>query len=330
MTKIALACDSSLGGSDDAPLKELLTKVLGRAETHVEESCLPRPFNESYATVAADIRVQTAQSNEDLLRKLTPADRAARLEELQKRLTGTDIRGPHEPGDTVVDKFGSLCESDRLRRIRWDQCISRGHELTSNKKKDQRLAVQSSGELKISSASRVGPCDTSSEILLRYCFIRRALAMEQAYILAYHHHDRWLGKIMSCRLETVPPGFSGTTFKQIEAVDKSCSSYWLRGHAVALRRVIMGGCAINTLRHACTARSLSLLQPNPIAVRPVHVPYFRIVEFGLQQTPQGSRLCISFNLKKCSNSVQNQRREKGQCRCLKQHAALHCPMRRKD
>ena len=91
MAKFAFACNFSPGGSDGAPLKELLTKVLGRAATLVEESCLRRPFNESYATVAADIRVQTEQTNEDSLCKLAPADCAARLEEQQKRLTGIDM-----------------------------------------------------------------------------------------------------------------------------------------------------------------------------------------------------------------------------------------------
>jgi hypothetical protein len=82
--KFAFACNFSPGGGDDAPLKELLTKVLGRAATLVEESCSRRFSNESYATVAADIRVQTEQTNEDSLRKLAPADRAARLENNRK------------------------------------------------------------------------------------------------------------------------------------------------------------------------------------------------------------------------------------------------------
>ena len=52
-------------------------------------------------------------------------------------------------------------------------------------------------------------------------------------------------------------------------------------------------------------------------------------------TPQGHRLCFSFNLKKCSNSVQNQRCDKGLhlCAvkgCFKQHAAVECPMKKKD
>ena len=44
--------------------------------------------------------------------------------------------------------------------------------------------------------------------------------MEQSNILAYHHHDKWLETILACRLETVPAGYSRTTFQQIEAADK--------------------------------------------------------------------------------------------------------------
>ena len=79
MAKFAFACNFAPGGSDDKPFKELLNKVLGRDATLVEESCLRRLFNESYATVAADIKSQTEQTNEESLRKLAPADRAARL-----------------------------------------------------------------------------------------------------------------------------------------------------------------------------------------------------------------------------------------------------------
>ena len=105
MAKFAFSCNFAPGNSDDKPFKDLIAKVLGRDATLVEESCLRRMFNESYATVAADIKSQTEQTNEESLRKLAPADRAARLEEQQKRLTGLEIRGPYEPGDSLVDKF---------------------------------------------------------------------------------------------------------------------------------------------------------------------------------------------------------------------------------
>ena len=94
MAKFAFACNYSPGGSDDKPFKDLISKVLSRDPNLVEESCLRRLFNESYATVAADIKSQTEQTSEDLHRKLAPADRASRLEEQQKRLVGITIRGP--------------------------------------------------------------------------------------------------------------------------------------------------------------------------------------------------------------------------------------------
>ena len=121
----------------------------------------------------------------------------------RQRLSGIRIRGPYEPGDTLVDRFVSFMKMTGFNGYH-GTCVSREHELLSSSKRDQRLVVQSSGELKLTSSSKVEPCDTSSEILLRYCLICRGLAMEQANILAFTNHDKWLEKILACRLETVP------------------------------------------------------------------------------------------------------------------------------
>ena len=305
MAKLAFACNFSPGGSDDKPFKDLLTKVLGREATLVEESC-----------------------------------------------------------------------SDRLQWISWDQCVSREHELMHTSKKDQRLVVQASGELKFTSSVKYEPCDTSSEILLRYCFIRRALAMEQANILAYKHHDKWLEKIMACRLEIVPHGFARTTFQQIEAADKRLFVLLAEKTRGGIKATATGRPCDNHFE-ACmnSTEVMSLLQPKPIAVRlsdeppskkprldkpsPDKAPFEKpgkgrnkgkgkatpsqfmripteLLSLGCTgATPQGHRLCFSFNLKKCSNNVQNQRCDKGLhlCAvkgCFKQHAAVECPMKKKD
>ena len=127
MAKFAFSCNYSPGGSDDKLFSELLTKVLGREPSLVEESCLRRLYNESYATVASDIKAQTEQTSEETQRKLAPADRAARLDEQQAadraarldeqqaRLSGISIRGPYEPGDALVDRFVSFYENDRIQ-----------------------------------------------------------------------------------------------------------------------------------------------------------------------------------------------------------------------
>ena len=375
MAKFAFSCNYSPGGSDDKPFRDLLTKVLGQEPTLVEEACLRRLYNESYATVAADIRAQTEQTSDEVHRKLAPADRAARLEEQQARLSGIAIRGPYEPGDTLVDRFVSFYENDRLQWVSWDMCVSREHELLGSSKRDQRLVVQSSGELKLTSSSKVEPCDTSSEILLRYCLMRRGLAMEQANILAYKHHDKWLEKILACRLETVPAGYSRTTFQQIEAADKRLFVLLAEKTRAGLKSGPAGRpCDLHFEDCMNSTEVTALLQPKPLAVkgkddepplkkmrtekpggdRPpfspggkakgkskgkggqtMRVP-LELLNLGCTgATPQGHRLCFSYNLKKCSAQVQNQRCEKGLhlCAvrgCFKQHPAMECPGRKKD
>ena len=268
MAKFAFGCSYSPGASDDKPLKDLITKVLSRDPTLVEESCLRRLYNESYATVAADIRLQTEQTSEDVHRKLAPADRAARLEEQQSRLKGITIRGPYEPGDSLVDKYVSFYENDRLQWVPWDMCVSREHELLSNSKRDQRLVVQTSGELKLSTNDKVEPCDTSSEILLRYCLMRRGLAMEQSNILAFHLHDKWLEGILACRLEAVPAGYSRTTFQQIEAADKRLFMLLAEKTRAGLKAGPSGRPCDLVFEECMNSTEVkSLLQPKPIAVR---------------------------------------------------------------
>ena len=372
MAKFAFGCNYSPGASDDKPFRELLTKVLSREPTLVEESCLRRLYNESYATVAADIRAQTEQTSEDVHRKLAPADRAARLEEQQARLKGIAIRGPYEPGDSLVDRFVSFYENDRLQWVPWDMCVSREHELLGNSKRDQRLVVQSSGELKLAASNKVEPCDTSSEILLRYCLMRRGLAMEQSNILAYHHHDKWLETILACRLETVPAGYSRTTFQQIEAADKRLFMLLAEKTRAGLKSGPNGRPCDQCFEECMNSTEVkTLLQPKPYAAktrddepplkrpkteRPPSSPSgkgkgkskgkntggqnmripFELLNLGCTgATPQGHRLCFSYNLKKCSSQVQNQRCEKGLhlCAirgCYKQHPALDCPAKKKD
>lgn len=367
MAKYAFCCNYNPGGSDDKPFKDVVTKILGRDPSLVEESCLRRLFNEAFATVASDIKAQTEQSEESATRKLAPADRAARLEEQQQRLVGIEIRGPYEPGDSLVDRLVGHYESDRLQYTEWSACVSREHELLGGNKKDQRLVVQASGELKLSSSHKVDPCDTSSEILLRYALTRRGLAMEQANIMSYRNHNQWVEKLLSCRLETPPAGFAKVTFQQLEAADKRLFVLISEKTRSGIKATPSGRpCDTHFQTCMSSTEVLSLLQPKPIAVkgkddvepppkkhkveRPqtkgrgktnskgkqtqfMRVPAELLSLGCVACTPQGSRICFSSNLKKCTLKVVNQRCEKGLhiCAiCFKQHAALDCPNKRAE
>jgi hypothetical protein len=196
--------------------------------------------------------------------------------------------------------------------------------------------------------------------------------MEQSNILAYHHHDKWLETILACRLEIVPAGYSRTTFQQIEAADKRLFMLLAEKTRAGLKSGPNVRPCDQCFEECMNSTEVkTLLQPKPYAAktkddepplkrpktdRPSSSPSgkgkgkskgknaggqnmripFDLLNLGCTgATPQGHRLCFSYNLKKCSSQVQNQRCEKGLhlCAirgCYKQHPALDCPAKKKD
>ena len=198
----------------------MIADTLGRDPSALEVSILRRLFSESYANVAADIRCQTEQTDETAARKLAPAERAERLWMQQERLPGLNIKGQYEPGDTLVDKCCAAYESDRIVYIEWSSCISREFELMNNVKKDASLTMTTDGTLKLAKSQKVEPTQSSNEIQIRYCLVRRGLAMEQANILEFKKHDELIEMLMEARMAEPLPGYQRISLKQLELADK--------------------------------------------------------------------------------------------------------------
>ena len=184
MATFAFCCHLNPSAADEKPLTELVARVLDAEPSLKEMSCFRRLFAEAYATVASDIKAQVEATEDSSIKKLAPADRAERLREQQARLSGLDLKGNLEPGDSLIDRAVAIYESDRLQYIEWQHCVSRQHELLTGLKKDASLTLDGAGGLKISSKPNVVPCDVSSDMLVRYALVRRGLALEQANILA--------------------------------------------------------------------------------------------------------------------------------------------------
>ena len=60
--------------------------------------------------------------------------------EQQARLSGLQIRGHLEPGDSLIDKAMTVDESDRLQYLEWQVYMSREHELLTSSMKEPRLS----------------------------------------------------------------------------------------------------------------------------------------------------------------------------------------------
>ena len=102
MGTFAFACNYTPGSADHRPLVTLATNVLGAAPSTKEMACIRRLFSEAYSTIAADIRSKEEASDKALVKKLAPAERSQRLHEQQQRLSGLDIKGNFEPGDSLI------------------------------------------------------------------------------------------------------------------------------------------------------------------------------------------------------------------------------------
>ena len=360
----AFACNYAPGAADERPLVTLATNVLGNAPSTKEMACIRRLFSEAYSTIAADIRTKVEATDEALVKKLAPAERSQRLKDQQARLTGLDLRGNYEPGDSLVDRAVAAYEADRVSYITWDVCVSRDHEIVTGSKKDANLSFDSSGVLKLTKRDQVEPCSTTNEMQVRYCLIRRGLALDQANVMCFKLHDRLAEKLMNARMEEPPTGCVRLSLKQVETADKK---FWTL-MAEKTRDGIKSGpfgrpCDLNFNACLDSPEFLNLLQhrfappaasPGPSKPKPADEPrpkrpktdfpnakgsmkgnFMRVpsdlLSLGcVAATAKGQRLCFDYNLKKCKLSVKDQRCGKGLHLCAvkgchKPHMAVDCP-----
>ena len=354
MSRFAFACNYSPAGTDEAPLVNLAKEVYGKDPSTVEMAFIRRIFNEAYVNVASDIKSKAESTDETPIRKLAPAERSERLKQQQQRLRGINISGPLEPGDSLIDKCISIYESDRIQYVSWESAVSREHELLTGLKRDTQLTFDGSGTLKLQKANQVEPCNTSSEIQVKYALTRRALAFEQANLVKFSLMEAWSEKMMQCRLEEPSSGFARTTMKQLEQADRKLFVV-LGEHTREGIKANTAGRPIDLIFEKCMQSSevMALLQPRPIAAnkpdreapKPVgespvkrqrfekggkgtfkgkgkskgsnnaRIPH-ELLALGdvAASTPKGMRLCFGYNLKRCPHVVDKQKCERG----------LHC------
>ena len=363
MGTFAFACNYAPGAADERPLITLATNILGVAPSTKEMACIRRLFSEAYSTIAADIRSKVEASDEAAVKKLAPAERSQRLHEQQQRLSGLEIRGNYEPGDSLIDRCVSAYESDRISYVSWDVCVSRDHEILTGAKRDSGLSFDASGHLKLTKKEQIEPCNTSNEMAVRYCLIRRGLALEQANIMGYKKHERLAEKLMNARMEEAPSGCVRLTLKQVEIADKK---FWTL-MAEKTREGIKAGsngrpCDVHFDACFQSPEFLNLLQPRlapaasaqppskpkideprPKKPRPdpmgqkgaskgtfMRVPSELLSLGCVASTSKGHRLCFDYNLKRCKLPVKDTRCQKGLhlCAvkgCQKMHMAMDCP-----
>ena len=105
----------------------------------------------------------------------------------------------------MIDKCISIYDSDRLQYTAWADCVSREHELLTGTKKNQSLSFDTSGNLKLGKQKKVEPCPTGTEIQLRYCLVRRALALDQSNLVSFANMESCTEKLLRKNHQQVSP-----------------------------------------------------------------------------------------------------------------------------
>ena len=243
----------------------------------------------------------------------------------------------------MIDRCIAIYDSDRLRYVEWSASVSREHELLSGTKKDSSLTFDSGGALKLSKQQKTDPCQTSSEIQVRYCLVRRALAFDQANLVDFQLMEAWNEKLLPSRLEEPSTGFARTTMKQLETADRKLFCVLAEKTRDGIKCTTTGR-PLDAVFKVCTESSevMSLLQPCPLSgpsdkikepasatgepptKKPrrefnrkgkgkvggpangafVRIPHDLLKLHCVAATPKNHRICFSYNLKKCDSTGQ--------------------------
>ena len=357
LSQLAFMSSYSPGANDEGPLIDAFKVILAREPTLGEKANMRRVFNEAYASVTAEMRQSVERVEESTVRKLSQPERHDRYIKQTARLTGVSIKGATEPGDSLVDAFCTMYDDNRLRFLEWEKYISKDQEMQSEGKKITSFALdQGSGKLKLENKGPDEKADTSSDILVLQALTRRSLAMDQANLVSYVKIQAWVDRILKCRTEEAPPGYSNPSLRQImladqklfiELADRTRSGVQATAAGRPIDDIIETVMYLNEV--TCLLQPLPKLKEVASIREHASEPYIRKGKgkgkskkggkasrmpsdlVGCRShTNSGSPICYGFNLKACSETVKDGRCSKGFhiCavpRCGKHHPAVDCP-----
>ena len=207
--------------TDETPLIDFLTDVLGERPGADQLSCLRRPFFESHSMALTDVRLRIESSPDPAAstRKLATAERVARQKEQETRLGGLIFTPETTPSNHLVDLYVEMLEIGTLVYVKPEQCCSRAQEV-SLIKRDATVSTDASGILKVGSKSNEPNCEANTELKLRAAWQRRTLAMDLAGIASFNVVEGWVLLLFNHLLRDQPRGYSKIGLQQILDCDK--------------------------------------------------------------------------------------------------------------
>ncbi len=206
----------------NADVANFIQNATGRAPTLLEISAIKRVAFEAQTFLVATLRQQVEQRDDTEPRKIPFAERANRMQQLQRDLSGVSIQGELEPAHALLEKVCAMYEQNVVKYFEPSSCVSRALEVQgSNKNKEISLER---GSLIVKSQEDKLIANTDSEIKLHYAFVRRALAFQFGQVMSFDQHNLWETFLFEAIHREAPPGYLRPTLSQVLQCDRAAWS----------------------------------------------------------------------------------------------------------
>ena len=134
------------GTTDETSLRAWASETLGSLSVPLgQEIALRRLLLTAHTLIIASLKAEVARASSaaDVVRKLPPVEREARLTKLREKLPGIDLTRHQEPSYELVDAFSAMLEARSVRWVPFHRCTSRGQELSARSYNKELQVMQS-------------------------------------------------------------------------------------------------------------------------------------------------------------------------------------------
>ena len=197
------------GTPDETPFVEALKQYLGEDP----KDSLPAFRHLFYTSHLAVQELKDRYEPREEAKRLSMADRVDRLDRVRKSLPGLTIDSWLEPSHSLVDKAVSFAEEQCLGPLELSKCTSRESEMRSEKR--DPIAFKIEGVIEVSKMKQETLAETSSDLQVRTCMQRRALAYQMASLATFTTLDKVISRLFSYMMRPVLPGQRPVTLAQV-------------------------------------------------------------------------------------------------------------------
>ena len=191
---------------NDGAFTTSLTELLGAVPDTGSLARYRRLQFESHTQLLSDTKSRLERTDETAVRRMPAPERAARHREQIRRLVSVQVTQDNEPSYALLDLAQSMVEDAMVKHIALEKCTSRVLELRGAK------GVEALADL-------------SSDYKTRQAFLRRSLALDQASLIGFETHERWVNSLYAAMARPPPSNYNHVSWEQVLDADRELFYY---------------------------------------------------------------------------------------------------------